>query len=107
MQAAVDPVADEVYVANGNPYDVVVFDRTLSGPLTATRTLSGGSTGLDFPNAVALDLAAGELFVNNMESNAITVYAMSADGNAAPTRTISGAATRLADSAAMALGVWP
>jgi 6-phosphogluconolactonase (cycloisomerase 2 family) len=107
LQAAVDPVANEVYVANGNPYNVYVFIRTLSGPLTATRNLSGGSTGLSFPNAVALDLAAGELFVNNMESNAITVYAMSADGNAAPTRTISGAATRLADSAAMALGVWP
>ena len=107
IQAAVDPVANEVYVANGNPYNVYVFSRTLSGPLAATRTLSGSSTGLAFPNAVALDLAAGELFVSNMGSNAITVYPMNASGDTAPTRTISGAATLLTDPAAMALGVWP
>jgi hypothetical protein len=64
------------------------------GPNSSTpiRVISGTSTGLDVPIAVALD-SSGNIYVANSQGNSVTVYGPNANGNQPPIRVISGSST--------------
>jgi DNA-binding beta-propeller fold protein YncE len=85
---------EELFVANGNN-SVTVYSRAAGGNIAPLRTLSGATTGLSGPVALALDLTNNELVVANFNTNSVTVYSRTAGGNTAPLRTLGGAATGL------------
>src|SRR5215831_20239568 len=86
---------DELFVTNQGINSVTVYTRTANGNVAPLRTISGGATGLGFPEGIAVDTVNNEMFVANENSLSVTVYARTANGNVAPLRTISGAATGL------------
>ncbi len=114
---AVDPVHDELIVANRGaslrgPSSITVYPRTATGNAAPLRTIAGPATGLSFPLSLALDLAHDELVVGEggtfdagglLNSPSIRVFPRTADGNAAPLRTIAGPATGLGAPAGLAL----
>jgi len=92
----VDTVHGELFVANFLAGSVTVYSRTWVNPDTSpTRTLSGGSTGLNGPFGLALDTVHNELFVANFSTPSVTVYSRTASGGPGPTRTLSGGSTGL------------
>jgi hypothetical protein len=93
---------DELFAANRATNSVTVYSRTASGNTAPVRTISGGATGLSFPNAVVVDLTNDELFVAN-GTGAVTVYSRTANGNVAPLRTLGGPATGLIGPIGLAL----
>jgi hypothetical protein len=105
LLVAVAAEAQELFVADAGVGANAsrVYSRTANGDIAPTRTISGASTGLDFPTGLALDLTNNELFVANPNANSITVYSRTANGDIAPTRTISGASTGLNTPTGLAL----
>jgi hypothetical protein len=101
----VDSTNDEIFVSSlsfqKTPYTpesvsaITVYSRTAKGYVPPLRTITGDSTGLNQPSAMALDMTKNEIFVSNGGNNSITVYARTASGNIAPLRSISGNATGL------------
>jgi hypothetical protein len=81
----VDPVNNELFVANNTT--VIVIARDLDGPAAALRTIA---TGSDKARGVALDTTNNELFVADNTTSEIYVYERTADGIPTPLRTITG-----------------
>jgi DNA-binding beta-propeller fold protein YncE len=54
LGVAVDPVANEIFVADIAAGSLKVFDRTAEGNAVPLRTISGGQTGLSRPSSVYL-----------------------------------------------------
>jgi DNA-binding beta-propeller fold protein YncE len=103
---AVDPLSNELVVANYGDNSIRVYPRTASGDTAPLRTLEGRTTGLSIPQGVAVDALNNELVVTNLyptyDQNSrsygyvpVTVYARTASGNTAPLRTLTGPATGL------------
>lgn len=98
---AVDPVNDEIFVADFNGGDLKVFARTANGDVAPIRTLGGANTGLTEISKVFVDLANDELFVgtgffiNSVQPRAVRVFPRTASGNVAPLRSITGTLTQL------------
>jgi DNA-binding beta-propeller fold protein YncE len=101
----VDSTNDEIFVSSlSSPPTptipetvsvITVYSRTAAGNVLPLRTITGSSTGLNQPSAMALDIANNEIFVANAGNDSITVYARTVSGNTAPLRSISGNATGL------------
>jgi hypothetical protein len=95
-----DPAGDRLYLADAAANAVAIFDTAsvLNNTVTATRTLTGATTGLSQPFGLQVD-SGGRLLVSNFAGNAITIYnsAATINGNVAPTATISGASTLLSN----------
>jgi DNA-binding beta-propeller fold protein YncE len=108
---AVDTINNEIIVVNNDVlydfYSITVYDRTASGNAAPKRTISGASTGLNYPWGIAVDTVNNEIIVvNNNYFSAfysISVYDRIASGNAAPKRTISGASTGLSSPFGIAI----
>jgi hypothetical protein len=90
--------AGNVYVAaqdyNSGLGSVVEYSSTANGAATPLRVISGASTGIATPVAVAVD-SAGTLYVSSRTGSAvyqgaILEFASSASGNVAPLRSITG-----------------
>jgi DNA-binding beta-propeller fold protein YncE len=86
---------NEIFVANNFNNSVTVYGGTASGNVAPIRIISGASTGINFPQGIAVDTMNNEIFVANIFNNSVTVYGRTANGDVAPTRSISGASTGL------------
>lgn len=69
MDISLDPVADELYIAEMVSHSVKVLNRTDSGAVCPKRTITGG---LDYPASVAY--AGGEIFVVNTNATSVRVF---------------------------------
>jgi sugar lactone lactonase YvrE len=85
------------YVTDAGESAVSVFASDwAAGSPTPVKTLTGASTGLNRPYAIAFD-SMGQMYVtNNDDPSSVTVYASNwADGNTAPIKTLQGGRTGL------------
>jgi hypothetical protein len=106
VQAAVDPVSNEIFIGcQGNgavPAGVRVFSRTANGNVAPIRTLAGAATKIDTPYGIHFDPSSQEILVTDREG-AISTFARTANGNVAPLRRIAGAASGLLETLGVAL----
>jgi hypothetical protein len=108
VNAAVDPVAGEIFVtcqgdgsAQGTP-GVRVFSRTANGNVAPLRTLTGPATHIDTPYGIFLDRPHGEILITD-RGGWVSAFARAANGNAAPLRRIAGAQTGLLETLGVAV----
>lgn len=101
-----DGTNDRLFLADttGNAIDVYDNISTLSGSITASRTLTGSNTQLSQPDGLRVD-GAGRLIVSNASTASITIYTNAAtlNGNISPAGVIAGSNTRLTSPAQLAL----
>ena len=95
--------SNNLYVANPNSSVISQFVPNPGGNVAPAATLSGSSTNLQAPFAIAID-ASGNAYVANLAAGpggtgSITTYAAGTSGNIAPLTAISGIATMLAEPA--------
>ena len=87
---AVDPIRNEVVLAEENLSRLLVYDRMENTPPTAAmsepkRMIGGENTFLEYACSVYIDPATGDIFgVNNDTMNWMPVFGRDARGNAAP-----------------------
>jgi len=90
----------EIFVTDPATDRVLEFAPDASGSAKPVSSISGASTSIVSPSAIATD-ARGDLFVANEGSQgagaSITIYASGARGNVSPARTIAGGLTALTD----------
>lgn len=89
--------AVNLYVANSNGNDVLVFPSSANGNVAPSRDISGAATGLDGPTDLYVDTVRNLIWVTNYFAPSVTAYPVAGTGNIAPTVTISGAATTFVD----------
>jgi DNA-binding beta-propeller fold protein YncE len=91
---AVDPVRDEVILAEENVSNLVIYDRLTNTPPTATmsepkRVIGGDEAFLEYACSVYVDPATGDIFgVNNDTMNWMPVFGRNARGNVVPDRKL-------------------
>jgi DNA-binding beta-propeller fold protein YncE len=91
---AVDPIRNEVILADENMFSIHVYDRMENTPPTATmsepkRLIQGENTYLEFACGVYVDPASGEIYaINNDTLNWMPVFARDAKGDASPIRKL-------------------
>ncbi|MDC4206789.1 MAG: hypothetical protein MPW17_11675 [Candidatus Manganitrophus sp.] len=99
------PENGQLYVANTDDYRILIFDEncpgapaTLDGDISPCRTISGTSTLLDYPRALALDTGTVQtprdiLYVSNMGGNSILAFnnisQQTTQGDVTPSRVIT------------------
>lgn len=88
---SIDPVNQELYVANDVGHSILVFSATDQGNVAPRRVIKGSKTGLLNPTGVSLDLKNKELWASNFGNSTATVYPLNASGDVAPLRTIRSA----------------
>ena len=97
----VDGTNDRLYAADQAANAVAIFDNasTLSGPVSASRTIQGAATHLATPGGLQID-GLGRLVVSNASPASITIYsnAAIANGNIAPVGEIAGSNTGMSVS---------
>lgn len=99
---------DRLYIADptNNVVDVLDGASLANGPLTPTRTITGGATQLNGPGGLIID-GAGRLIVSNSLTPSITIYnnaaATATAGNVTPVAVISGNNTTLSSPAQLAI----
>jgi hypothetical protein len=80
----------------GCPSAVLVYAAGSNGDVAPIQEISGGSTDLSCPRAIALDSQGNMYVVNNFSgAESVTVFAAGANGNVPPIREIAGANTGL------------
>jgi sugar lactone lactonase YvrE len=91
--------SDKIYVADeggdddpNSPPRVMVYEAGSKGDIAPIATISGGKTGLDNPDGIAVE-SSGKIYVTNngsesRDTDTITVYPPAAHGNVAPVATI-------------------
>jgi len=104
--------AGNIFVANQGSVDfapagVTIYRAGANGDVAPIARISGPTTGLESPVALALD-ARGFIYVANQINSQktpdrITVYAPHSNGNAAPIRMIAGPATGLSNPGGVAV----
>nr|WP_320049987.1 hypothetical protein [uncultured Desulfuromonas sp.] len=106
---AVDPANNELVAITRNlPEDtgiIHVFNRTAQGNVAPLRTISGPSTGIVLPTAVAIDSQHDDIVITDSASDCISFFSRTAQGDTPPRKTISGAATEL--SAPLGIAIDP
>lgn len=87
----VDPSNNRLFIANRGGSSILVYDTAsvVNGNAAPSRTISGSSTNLSAPHALALDTTSDLLYVG--DGNQILVFqgASSASGNVPPVHNIS------------------
>ena len=82
-------VSADVYVANNSgSASVTVYPPAAGGNASPSRTIAGGNTNFNYPEAVSTDLVNNELYVTDFFGKAVRVFPLSANGNVAPSRTL-------------------
>jgi hypothetical protein len=89
--------AVNLYVANSNGNDILVFPSSANGDVAPSRDISGASTGLDSPTDLYVDTVRNLIWVTNFDGASVTAYPVAGTGDIAPTVAISGAATTFVD----------
>jgi len=87
----VDPISDQIAVANTGDNSILFFPREATGDVAPVRIIKGPATGLDNPVSVVVDTKNDEIWVANWDAHTATVYPRDAKGNVAPLRTIRSA----------------
>jgi 6-phosphogluconolactonase (cycloisomerase 2 family) len=85
---ALDPKRRELFVANDQGDEVLVFDSEAVGDVAPKRIIKGPTSMIENPMDVFLDLERDELWVANFGNHSATVYRRDAAGDAAPLRVI-------------------
>ena len=91
----VDPIRNEVVMAEENNFSVLVYDRTATTPPGAAltepkRMIQGENTWLEYACGVYVDPANGDIYgINNDTLNWMTVFDRNAKGNATPNRKLA------------------
>ncbi len=91
---AVDPIRNEIIVAEENLSSLVVYDRMANTPPTAAmtepkRVIGGSETFVEYACSVYVDPASGDIYaINNDTSNWMSVFGRDAKGNVAPKRKL-------------------
>jgi DNA-binding beta-propeller fold protein YncE len=88
---AVDPEANEIFVANDGGNSILVFKATDNGDAAPIRVLKGPKSLVNHPTGVHLDKKNNELWVANFGNHTATVYRPTADGDVPPLRVIRSA----------------
>ena len=89
---AVDPVHNEVVIADENRFRIMVFDRMTNTPASAAssepkRVINGLHTHTQFASDVYVDPPSGDIYViNNDTVHNTTVYSHTARGDVPPSR---------------------
>jgi DNA-binding beta-propeller fold protein YncE len=90
----VDPVRNEVIIAEENNFSLLVYDRMENTPPKAAlsepkRMIQGEKTFLEFACSVYVDPVTGDIYgVNNDTLNWMTVFDRNAKGNVGPNRKL-------------------
>ena len=90
----VDPIRNEVIMADENMFSIHVYDRMEHTPPSARmsepkRMIAGENTFLEFACGVYVDPATGEIYgINNDTLNWMPVFARDAKGDAHPVRKL-------------------
>lgn len=90
----VDPVRNEVVIAEENNYSLMVFDRLENTAPTAAfsepkRMIQGENTFLEYACSVYVDPPTGDIYaINNDTLTWMTVFDRNAKGNVGPTRKV-------------------
>ena len=85
---ALDPERGELFVANDNGDEVLVFDSAAEGDVAPKRILKGPKSLIKNPMGVYVDVANDELWVTNFGNHTATVYRRDASGDTPPLRLI-------------------
>jgi DNA-binding beta-propeller fold protein YncE len=85
------------------PPSINVYADSASGNTKPLRTVSGPSTGLNWPMGVALDPSHGEIVVANNGDNSILFFNRTATGDARPSRLLRGGRTGIASPMGVAV----
>ncbi len=91
---AVDPIRDEIVLAEENVSNIVVYDRRLNTPMAAAMTepkrlIGGEETFIEYACGVYVDPTSGDIYaVNNDTMNWMLVFGRDAEGNVAPKRKL-------------------
>ncbi len=90
----VDPIRNEVVMADENTFSILVYDRLTNTPAQATmsepkRLIKGPSTGLEFQCGIYIDPKSGDIYaVNNDTQGEMPIFSNDAKGNVAPIRSL-------------------
>jgi DNA-binding beta-propeller fold protein YncE len=91
---AVDPIRNEVVLADENVSSLVVYDRMTNTPPAAAmsepkRVLGGTNTDLEYACSVYIDPETGDIYgVNNDTMNWMPVFGRDQEGNVKPKRRL-------------------
>jgi DNA-binding beta-propeller fold protein YncE len=91
---AVDPIRNEVVMADENISAIVVYDRLANTPPGASRSepkrvIQGDKTFIEFASSVYIDPETGDIYnVNNDTMNWMPVFGREATGNVPPKRAL-------------------
>lgn len=91
MGVALDPMHDEIAVANYGTNSVLLFRRDAAGNVAPVRMIRGDRTGVLGPMGVAIDVKNDELWVTNYRDHTALVFARTANGDVAPKRVLRNA----------------
>jgi DNA-binding beta-propeller fold protein YncE len=91
MGVGLDPMHDEIAVANYGTNSILVFRRNAAGNAAPMRVIKGNRTGVLGPMGVAIDTKNDELWVTNYRDHTAIVFARTANGNVAPKRVLRNA----------------
>jgi len=90
----IDPVRNEVVIAEENNFSLLVYDRMENTPPKAAlsepkRMIQGEKTFLEYACSVYVDPVTGDIYgINNDTLNWMTVFDRNAKGNASPNRKL-------------------
>ncbi len=84
LDVAVDPVANEIFVANNMDNSLVVFGRTAQGNASPKRIIKGSNTTIHWPSDIVLDPVHQEVIVANHLSNVILGFSLTSNANISP-----------------------
>jgi DNA-binding beta-propeller fold protein YncE len=92
---AVDPVRNEVVMADENTFSILVYDRETNTPARAAmsepkRLIKGPATGLEYQCGIYIDPKSGDIYaVNNDTQGNMPIFTNDAKGNVAPARSLT------------------
>ena len=90
---SLDVERGELYVANDQGDEILVFDSAAQGDAAPKRILKGPKSLVKNPMGVYVDLKNDELWVANFGNHTATVYRRTAEGDTPPLRVIRSAPT--------------
>jgi DNA-binding beta-propeller fold protein YncE len=91
----VDPIRNEVVIAEENNFSILVYDRMMNTPANAAfsepkRVINGEETHIEYACGVYVDPVTGDIYgINNDTLNWMTVFDRNAKGNARPNRKLA------------------
>ena len=91
----IDPVRNEVVIAEENNFSIMVYDRMENTPPRAAlsepkRIIQGANTFLEYACGVYVDPVSGDIYgINNDTLNWMTVFDRNAKGDAKPNRRLA------------------